>query len=145
MGFLKKLFGGSDKSEKYVDKDGIYFHSRCQNCGSVVRNRIDKQHDLSQSGGGYVWHKTIIDSRCFRPMPTVVHFDSNYNIVSVDMQGGEHISELVYQQALEVEAAAKAAAAAEREAAADDAPGAGEDTGDGPATGSERDEADATP
>jgi 3-deoxy-D-manno-octulosonic acid (KDO) 8-phosphate synthase len=111
MGFLKKLFGGSGRQQQYHDKDGIYFHTRCQNCGSVVRNRISRQHDLNQSGGSYVWHKTIVDSRCFQPMLAVVRFDASFNVVNADISGGQHISESEYQQALQDAARAKAAAA----------------------------------
>lgn len=112
MGFLKKLFGGGGRQQQHHDQDGIYFHTRCQNCGSVVRNRISRQHDLNQSGGGYVWHKTIVDSRCFQPMQAVVRFDARFNVSNVDISGGQHISESEYQQALQDAARAKADAAA---------------------------------
>ncbi len=102
MGFLRKLFGGGDSSPgEYVDKNGIYFHVGCDQCGSVVRLRIDKQHDLNSTpDGGYIWHKTIIDSKCFRQMPAVVRFDRSHNIISAEINGGMHISEEAYQQAI---------------------------------------------
>jgi hypothetical protein len=98
MGFLKKLFGGG-KPKPYVDKDGIYFHVRCDNCQSVVRLRIDKKHELNDENGQFVWYKTIVDSKCFRQMKTVVHFDSNYQVTNTDIQGGHHISEEEYKRA----------------------------------------------
>ena len=52
MGFLKKLFGGGEP-KKYVDKQGIYFYVVCDNCGTRVRVRADKQHDLQNTGSGY--------------------------------------------------------------------------------------------
>lgn len=100
MGFLKRLFGGHDDKEQeqeYVDKHGIYFYVQCDNCGAGVKVRADKQHDLSHADGGYVWHKTIVDSRCFRPMHTVVHFDGKYNVTSHTLEGGRYITKEEYE------------------------------------------------
>lgn len=108
MGFLKRLFGSDSQSSKpYVDEQGVYFYVMCDNCGTPVKLRADKQYDLMNEGGGYVWHKTVMDSRCFKPMPTIVHLNSNYEMVSNDIQGGHYISEAEYEEAL---AAAEAAA-----------------------------------
>ena len=117
MGFLRRLFGGN---KEYVDKTGLYFYARCDNCGSGVKVRADKQHDLMNEGGGYVWRKTIVDSRCFRRMQADVRLDSGHKVVSSELQGGEFISEAEYEAIL----AAKAAEKAAREAAEDDAPAA---------------------
>ena len=114
MGFLKRLFGGGQqKSKKYVDKQGIYFHVQCDNCQSVVRVRADKQHDLQREGNGFAWHKTIVDSRCFRRMQTVVRLNSSYEVVDSELIGGHYISEDDYQRILAEQKAAKEAAAAE--------------------------------
>lgn len=101
MGFFKRLFGGDGKSSApYVDKQGVYFYVMCDNCGTPVKVRADKTYDLINEGGGYVWHKTVVDSRCFKPMPTIVHLDGDYNMVSNDIQGGHYISEAEYEAAL---------------------------------------------
>lgn len=95
MGFFKRLFG-SEKNEGYVDKQGVYFYVRCNNCGTIVRLRADKQYDLENNDGGYVWHKTIVDSKCFRPMPAVVTLNSSYELENADIQGGQFVSEADY-------------------------------------------------
>jgi hypothetical protein len=95
MGFFKRLFGGGQS--EYVDKTGIYLYARCDKCGTVVRVRADKQHDLNQDGSGFVWHKTIVDSKCFRRLETVVHFDGNYNVTNHEVQGGALVDEAVYE------------------------------------------------
>lgn len=103
MGFLKKIFGqsGRDGPDKpYVDTQGIYLYVQCDNCGAPVRLRADKQHDLMNEDGGFVWHKTIVDNRCFRPMPTVVRFDGNYNVVEQEITGGRYITEEAYNELL---------------------------------------------
>lgn len=117
MGFLKRLLGGekSGQSGDYVDEHGIYMYAQCDNCQQPVRVRIDKQHDLISEGGDYVWHKTIVDSRCFRPMPTVVRFDSGYQVKEHEISGGHYISHETYQSLL-----AAAAAARKEEAATSD-------------------------
>ena len=95
MGFFKRLFG-SEKNEAYVDKQGVYFYVRCNNCGTIVRLRADKQYDLENNDGGYVWHKTIVDSKCFRPMPAVVILNSSYELENADIQGGQFVTEADY-------------------------------------------------
>ena len=91
MGFLRKLFGGGDK--KHVDDRGLYFFVQCDNCDTIVRVRADKQHDLNHTGSGYEWHKTIVDSKCFRRIRTVVRMDNQYNMVSHDTSGGQFVTE----------------------------------------------------
>ncbi len=95
MGFFKRLFG-SEKNEAYVDKQGVYFYVRCNNCGTIVRLRADKQYDLENNDGGFVWHKTIVDSKCFRPMPAVVTLNSSYELENADIQGGQFVTEADY-------------------------------------------------
>ena len=101
MGFLKKLFGGQEpaRSDKpYVDTQGVYFYVQCDHCGAPVRLRADKQHDLLNEGDGYVWHKTIVDNRCFRPMPTVVTLNAAYEMTSHEISGGHYITKEEYEK-----------------------------------------------
>lgn len=107
MGFWKRLWGGSGdkKSAPPVDPQGIYLYVRCDNCGAVVRVRADKQYDLQQAEDGFVWHKTIVDSQCFRRMTTVVTFDRQYQVVQADIQGGHYVTEVEYQAYLQPPAA----------------------------------------
>ena len=99
MGFLKKLFGGDRASSSGgSDKNGFFVYVQCDRCQQKVRLRIIKQHDLNYSGDGFVWHKTIVDSRCFQQIPAVVHFDRNLNMVSQDIDGGHFITEAEFEQ-----------------------------------------------
>ncbi len=100
MGFLKKLFGGDKEPGQYVDKQGVYFYVRCDNCGTITRVRADKEYDLIRETNGFVWHKTIVDNRCFRPMPTVVQLDGKYQVTSEEISGGIFISEMEYNDSL---------------------------------------------
>lgn len=93
MSFLKKLFGSHDaKRSAAGDDQGFFLYVQCDQCGAKVRLRVHRQHDLNYTDDGYVWRKTIIDSRCFRPMPTEVRFNRSYQVVSSEIDGGRYIS-----------------------------------------------------
>ena len=105
MGFLKKLFGGGNtnanrSSGAPVDPQGVYFYAQCDRCGAPVRLRADKQYDMINEDNGYTWHKTIVDNRCFRPMPTVVHLNAAYEMVSHEISGGHYITQEEYEALL---------------------------------------------
>ncbi|HMT21307.1 MAG TPA: hypothetical protein PKE20_08700 [Promineifilum sp.] len=105
MGFFKKIFGGNEakgqpSGSANADPQGVYFYVQCDRCGAVVRLRADKQYDLINEAGGYVWHKTIVDNRCFRPMPTVVHLNTAYEMTSQEITGGRYITREAYEEAL---------------------------------------------
>jgi len=101
MGFLKKLFGGGEerKTAEYIDKTGLYFYFQCDHCGTRVKVRADKQHDLLSEGEGYTWHKTIVDSKCFRRMQTVVYLDRQYQVTSYELTGGQFLTQAEYETA----------------------------------------------
>ena len=91
MGFFRRLFGGGDSAP--VDKNGIYMYFRSKRAAdAVTKVRADKQHDLNRTDYGFVWHKTIVDSKYFSRIQAVVYFDGNYQVTSADIDGGEMIS-----------------------------------------------------
>jgi hypothetical protein len=113
MGFLKKLFGSQKQTgqkQAYVDTRGIYFYVRCERCGTMVRLRADKEYDLIPQDGGYVWHKTIVDNRCFRPMATIVTLDGSFQVTAADLTGGRYVTREEYEAWYAEQAAQKAAA-----------------------------------
>ncbi len=98
MGFLKRLFGGGKQA--YQD-NGIYLHFRSKRAAdAVTKVRINPTHDLNNDGGGYVWHKTIVDSRYFSRIQAEIRFDGSYNVTSSDLDGGELISAEEYERAM---------------------------------------------
>ncbi len=101
MGFLKKLFGGGGE-KPYIDKNGLYFYVECDNCGSKVKVRADKQNDLNRVDGGFTWHKTIVDSKCFRRMQAVVHLNSQYQRTDYELTDGRFITQEEYEAVVEV-------------------------------------------
>lgn len=95
MGFLRRLFGGKKKDQG--DPKGLYFYVQCDNCGAKVRIRADKQYDLNRTDEGFIWHKTIVDSKCFQQIPTVVHLNGNYEVTSAEIEGGHYITREEYE------------------------------------------------
>ncbi len=97
MGFLKRLFGGGGKPA-YQD-NGIYLYFKSKRAAdAVTKVRINPSHDLNNEGGGYVWHKTIVDSRYFSRIQARINFDGSYNVTSSDLDGGELISAEEFEQ-----------------------------------------------
>ncbi|MCA9999571.1 MAG: hypothetical protein H6658_07545 [Ardenticatenaceae bacterium] len=101
MGFLKKIFGGGERKQAYADTHGLYFYAVCDNCGAKVKVRADKQHDLNRTDSGFVWHKTIVDNRCFRRMQAVVYLNGRYEMTNYEMTGGRFISQEEYERVVE--------------------------------------------
>jgi hypothetical protein len=93
LNFLRKLFGGGEPSG---DPHGLFLYVQCDRCGATVRLRVHKAHDLNREGDGFIWRKTIVDSRCFKPMPTTVVFDSGYQIAHQEIEGGRYLTEEEY-------------------------------------------------
>lgn len=112
MGFLKKLFGGGQGNDQpakvHTDTQGVYFYVQCDRCGAPVRLRADKQYDLINEDGGYVWHKTVVDSRCFQRMPTVVYLNKAFEMVGHEISGGHYITPEEYEALLANQSAAVA-------------------------------------
>jgi hypothetical protein len=98
VGFLRRLFGGQAGGASPAGDDGFFVYVQCERCGAAVRLRIHKQHDLNRTDDGYSWHKTVVDSRCFRPMPTVAFFDGSYQMTGNEIQGGHYISREQYDE-----------------------------------------------
>ena len=111
MGFLKRLFGG--KQKPYEDKQGIYLYVVCDHCDSRLRVRVDKQYDLNRTGQGYRWRKSLVDSKCFLPMETVVTFDRSYEVVEAEIEGGRYVSQSEYEALAVAEKKRQEALAAE--------------------------------
>ena len=100
MSFLKRFFGSGDSSRgSDSDAEGFFLYVQCDQCDDRIRLRVHKQHELNRTEEGYVWHKTIVDNRCFQPMHTVVHLDQGYNVITSEIDGGHFISREEYEGA----------------------------------------------
>jgi len=93
MGFLKRLFGGSERSE---DDQALHLYIKCARCGTPVHVRINLKNDLladyDGDNGGYILAKEVMDDRCFRIMRAELHFDARRNETSRHIEGGAFIT-----------------------------------------------------
>ncbi|MDP8923200.1 MAG: hypothetical protein M3O34_10045 [Chloroflexota bacterium] len=110
MGILDAIksalgFGGGAGGEA-GDRDAMYLYVRCSRCGDVVRVRVNLANEPAQefdeSGDkvtGYTLNKTIIDSKCFRPIPVTVRFDPRRRELEREIEGGEFVGREEYEAA----------------------------------------------
>ena len=81
---------------------GMYLYVRCGRCGDVVRVRVNMANELQQefsdNGGisGYSLHKTVVDSKCFRPIELSMTFDGRRRELSREVEGGEIVTREEY-------------------------------------------------
>jgi hypothetical protein len=80
---------------------------KCAKCGTPVRVRADRQHDLLRDydEGGYVLHKDVMDSNCYSLFHFEIRFDERYNVVERKIEGGEFISHEEWREQTRPEAA----------------------------------------
>lgn len=101
MNFLKSLFGGggSTQSTSSADGDGLYFYVRPKGCDEVVRIRVNRMNDLSESEGGgtYFVRKGVMGSKCFQRAELEIQFDGNRRPVEQHVTGGDLVDEAAWQ------------------------------------------------
>lgn len=96
MDFLKRLFGGGRAGDS--DAEGVYFYVRSQSTGEVVRIRLHRYNDLSQTEDqqGYYARKVIVGQKSFDRMEAEFFFDKNRRFVSGEVTGGTLVDEADY-------------------------------------------------
>ena len=102
MGLLDKLtglFGGGGKpGEGGEDTDGVHVYVQCEQCGSKVHLRLSKQYEIAPDyeKGGFVVHKTVVDTKCYRQIPAVFRFDDKHTLTAHEMPGATLITKEQY-------------------------------------------------
>ena len=88
MGFLKKLFGGSNSS---LGSDFYVFSVTCDRCGETIAGKVNLNNDLSQGeGGGYHVRKVLIGSgHCFQQIQVEFKFSSTKEVTGKHIEGGK--------------------------------------------------------
>ncbi len=103
MSFLKRLFGGGSKSS---DPEGMYFYIRAHKTGEVIRVRLHRQNDLSQTDDlqGYFARKIVVGQKSFDRLEAYFEFDRNRRFVSGEVTGGELVEREDYEAYLAAQA-----------------------------------------
>ena len=96
-------FGGAAGGEG-GDRNAMYLYVRCTRCKDVVRVRVNLANEPAQEfaeGGdtviGYTLNKTIVDSKCFRPIPLTIRFDGRRREQGREIEGGEFVTREEYE------------------------------------------------
>lgn len=104
MGILDAIksalgFGGGSGGAA-GDRNAMFLYVRCTRCRDVVRVRVNMANEPAQEyeeGGdrviGYTLNKTIVDSKCFRPIPVTIRFDARRREQGREIEGGEFVGE----------------------------------------------------
>ena len=96
MGFLKRLFGGGDKTSARDDGDpnGIIYYVKVRKCGAIARIRVDKRNDpsLDEDGETYVVRKQVVDNVCYGMAEIELHYDANHNELSRHVENGDFVT-----------------------------------------------------
>ena len=73
-----------------------FFYVRCQQCGEVIRGRVDLYNELSveyDSRGApesYFTRKVLVGAqRCYRPIEVELTFDRNRTLLNQEIRGGQ--------------------------------------------------------
>ncbi len=103
MGLLDKLSGlfggGRQPGAAEGDPDGVHVYVQCEQCGAKVHLRLSKQYEIAPDyqKGGYVVHKTVVDTKCYKQIPAVFRFDDRYTMSSHEMPGAHLITREQYE------------------------------------------------
>lgn len=97
MGLLRRLFGVRGASRG--DPDGLYFYIRARRTGEVIRVRLHRHNDLSQSEdmAGYFARKVVVGQKSFDRLEAEFHFDKDRRFLSADITGGELVDRADYE------------------------------------------------
>lgn len=106
MDFLRRLFsgGGGGASD---DPHGLYFYVRPNGCDEVVRLRVNRLNDLSQTddGNGYWVHKVVRGVKCRQQVELDLYFDSNRKHNNTEAKGGVMVTVSDYEAWIGAESA----------------------------------------
>jgi hypothetical protein len=102
MNFLKNLFGGggsSSSGDTAYDRDGIYVYVQPNGCDEVIRVRVNRMNDLSETddGGTYFAHKVARGVKCRQNVELDLYFDGQRRIADRSCTGGAFVEEKDYQ------------------------------------------------
>jgi len=103
MSFLERI--ASALSPKGADERGVlWVYVRCDQCGEVLKTRVDLRHDLSPTYSSegrvasYSSRKVLIGSqRCFEPIEVELTFDAQRHVISREISGGQFIGREEYE------------------------------------------------
>lgn len=104
MDFLKRLFGGGGTpGGPKGDPDGMYFYVRSTRTGEVIRVRLHRYNDLSQSEDDrhYFARKVVVGQKSFDRIEVAFNFNQSRQLIDADVTGGTLVDQDEYDTYLE--------------------------------------------
>jgi hypothetical protein len=110
---LRKITGGSSggglrpQSELTTDEgQALWIYLECANCGEHIKLRLRKTSEIQrrdglekdEGPGEFFIRKTIIGSRCYKPMEAEIEFDNRYRIIKSTVKNGKLIPRSEYNE-----------------------------------------------
>lgn len=88
------------------DGQALWIYVECASCGEHIKLRLRKTSEIQrrdgpdeeQGPGEYFIRKTIIGSRCFKPIETEIEFDHRYRIIQSHVKNGRLIPRSEYKE-----------------------------------------------
>jgi hypothetical protein len=85
----------------------LWVYVRCRRCGEAIQIRADRRYDLAsewrnpgEPGPAYSMHKDIVGDRCFQRISIDLGFDTRFQIVEQQIEGGELLTAEAYAAAV---------------------------------------------
>ena len=82
----------------------FFFYVQCQQCGEVLRGRVDLFNELSVEYNergepeSYFTRKVLVGAkRCYRPIEVELTFDRNRTLLNQEVKGGRAVSVSEYE------------------------------------------------
>jgi len=98
MDFFRKLFGGGGASDG-GDRDGLYLYVQPDGCDEVIRVRINRLNDLSESdeGGTLFVHKLARGVKCRKNVELDLFFNAQRQLTDQHITGGRFVDVAAWQ------------------------------------------------
>jgi hypothetical protein len=101
MDWLNKLFSKGTSGSKRAgdDPNALWLYVQCSRCGTPLAVRIDRRNEISPDyeAGGMILRKEIMDGVCFQLMQAEIHFDSQGNVTSQEVDRGKMLTREEYE------------------------------------------------
>lgn len=101
MNFLKQIADFFTARPVQAGSDvGLYYYIKCNQCGEIIKVRINPMNDLSysDSNNSLFVRKVIVGRKCYNRIDAEFTYNSARKLLSSDVSGGEMVDKKLYDQ-----------------------------------------------
>lgn len=109
---LQKITGGSSTATRpqtgLTTDDGhaLWIYLECASCGEHIKVRLRKTSEIQRRDGvekeggpgEFFVRKTVIGSKCYRPIEAEIEFNRRYQVIHSTVKNGKLISSSEYKE-----------------------------------------------